>query len=198
MNRWEWNIDTSGSATTAEAHQLFFAAFHCTNLHRPLVDPTCNSSPVYIDSHTPFAPLDYSHHHPQSMPHWISVFCWAERLPLQHSFIRFVLYCERASPWITSFSLSLNLHSLLLSPDNHPGSAPILQLAASSFPNVGAPPHETKSKFQRRLRTVILFCRPVNTYSWAMVCFCVSVPGPTFGYMLSVVVHHVLPLDEAF
>ncbi|XP_077439770.1 tyrosine-protein kinase RYK isoform X1 [Vanacampus margaritifer] len=29
--------------------------------------------------------------------------------------------------------------------NNHPGSAPILQLAASSFQNSGAPPHETKS-----------------------------------------------------
>ncbi|XP_023281761.1 tyrosine-protein kinase RYK [Seriola lalandi dorsalis] len=29
--------------------------------------------------------------------------------------------------------------------NNHPGSAPILQLAASSFQNPGAPPHETKS-----------------------------------------------------
>ncbi|XP_057697547.1 tyrosine-protein kinase RYK isoform X1 [Corythoichthys intestinalis] len=29
--------------------------------------------------------------------------------------------------------------------NNHPGSAPILQLAASSFQNTGAPPHETKS-----------------------------------------------------
>ncbi|MED6291556.1 hypothetical protein CHARACLAT_024853, partial [Characodon lateralis] len=28
--------------------------------------------------------------------------------------------------------------------NNHPGSAPILQLAASSFQNPGAPPHETK------------------------------------------------------
>ncbi|XP_061636149.1 tyrosine-protein kinase RYK isoform X1 [Phyllopteryx taeniolatus] len=29
--------------------------------------------------------------------------------------------------------------------NNHPGSAPILQLATSSFQNTGAPPHETKS-----------------------------------------------------
>ncbi|CAN9500801.1 unnamed protein product [Ophioblennius macclurei] len=29
--------------------------------------------------------------------------------------------------------------------NNHPGSAPILQLAATSFQNPGAPPHETKS-----------------------------------------------------
>ncbi|XP_056133291.1 tyrosine-protein kinase RYK isoform X2 [Lampris incognitus] len=29
--------------------------------------------------------------------------------------------------------------------NNHPGSAPILQLAAASFPNPGAPSHETKS-----------------------------------------------------
>nr|XP_019936139.1 PREDICTED: tyrosine-protein kinase RYK [Paralichthys olivaceus] len=31
--------------------------------------------------------------------------------------------------------------------NNHPGSAPILQLAASSFQNPGAPPHETKRLF---------------------------------------------------
>lgn len=57
---------------------------------------------------------------------------------------------------------------VLLSSDNHPGSAPILQLAASSFQNAGAPPHETKSKFQRRLRTVMLFCRHVNINTQAM------------------------------
>lgn len=54
---------------------------------------------------------------------------------------------------------------VLWSSDNHPGSAPILQLAASSFQNAGAPPHETKSKFQRRLRAVMLVCRHVNISS---------------------------------
>lgn len=57
---------------------------------------------------------------------------------------------------------------VLWSSDNHPGSAPILQLAASSFQNAGAPPHETKSKFQRRLRAVMPVCRHVNISSDVM------------------------------
>lgn len=75
--------------------------------------------------------------------------------------------CNLSKLTITSL-LSHARSPLLLSSDNHPGSAPILQLAASSFQNPGVPPHETKSKCQWSarddliLRAVILFGRLVH------------------------------------
>lgn len=57
-----------------------------------------------------------------------------------------MLFCELFIQTALFLLLFLSLLSTSSS-DNHPGSAPILQLAASSFQNPGAPPHENKSKF---------------------------------------------------
>lgn len=141
--------------TTGEAHQLFFCLIDCQYMifHCPLVDaahisppvqfvwPTClflsyallnviicsTIQPFYF--HPPSDGLVY----PSCKFHvviWVSY-------PLNHLFLAVSLSsCQPPLP-----------PPVLLTSDNHPGSAPILQLAASSFQNPGAPPHETKSKF---------------------------------------------------
>lgn len=106
-----------------------------------------------------------------SMPGLMDVSCvsWKVTALVIHPFIPsgHVVIC--VSYPLNHFFLAFShppLPTLLLLPsDNHPGSAPILQLAASSFQNPGAPPHETKSKFlwssERRLKSQhssILFC----------------------------------------
>ena len=82
--------------------------------------------------------------------------------------------CELSIKPISFFPFS---HPPLLVPVlscSDPGSAPILQLAASSFQNPGAPPHETKSKFNKRGTRVSAFFTAV---------------------ILSLYINHILSID---
>lgn len=144
--------------TTGEAHQLFFLPYWLSVFDFP--SPSCGCSPHLAScaicvTHLPFPVLRFAKcdnllHHPTIL---FPPTLWWPSLPklqisccnLSELSIKSPL--SRCLPVFLSTPTPSPCPPVLLTSDNHPGSAPILQLAASSFQNPGAPPHETKSKF---------------------------------------------------
>lgn len=144
----------------------------CMIHHRPLVDTTHISLPVhcvwptcfflmsvmlcwmwlFAPPSTHFYPTPDGQVYPTCKHAWfdgcfVKMENWSRHTSI-HSFRSCCNLSELSIKSILSPSLPPLPPPVLPSSDNHPGSAPILQLAASSFQNAGAPPHETKSKFQ--------------------------------------------------
>lgn len=147
----------------------------CVILHCPLVDATRIPPPVhfvwpprlFLTSYALLNVIICTTIHPfylrtsrwagshdlQACLVWLMFSVWAENYkihPFIHSYYNLSELSMKSllSHFLPTSTLPPLPPPLLLSSDNHPGSAPILQLAASSFQNPGAPPHETKSKFQ--------------------------------------------------